>query len=103
MTCTSRNQDFLDRAAKYIAIRDKLDDAYLAAVTTGDVKSYKFDSTEGAQWTTFRSLTEMQDALDSLDARINHFLRKAGPGGGVVLLNLRRKNYHYSYSCGCTC
>lgn len=99
MSCNTNELNYYKNLiTKALAAREALDAAYLIAIE-GGVKSYTFDTAEGRQTTVYKKLSEMEDAMDKLDSRIDWWMRKAGPGGGLVSLNLRRKKYNYG--CGC--
>lgn len=54
------------------------------------VSSYAFDSGEGSQRTTRRSLTEIQDMIDRLEAQERHLINELNRMG-IVSIRLRRK------------
>lgn len=64
-------------------------DAYLAALGSGDIESYQFDSKEGKQATTLRSPTVLLKAIRELESQLERLYRRLD-GTGVVNLNLRR-------------
>lgn len=103
MACNvNRLNYYVTKINNFLDLREKLDTAFENAMLTGEVKSYTFDSGEGRQTTSYRSLQELQDAMDFLDSRIDWYMRKASSGGGLVSVNQRRKSYYYSY-CGGVC
>lgn len=59
------------------------------ALANGDVESYKFDSGEGSQSTKLRSLSQLQSAIEKLEADISTIERKLN-GGGIVSMRVRR-------------
>lgn len=62
----------------------------LEMATTG-ASSYAFDSGEGSQRTTRRSLNEIQDMIDRLEAKERHLINELY-GMGIINVRLRRKN-----------
>jgi hypothetical protein len=54
-------------------------------------QSYAFDSGEGSQRTTRRSLKDIQDSIDRLYARESHLINELY-GMGIVSVRLRRKS-----------
>jgi len=84
-------------------IRDKQIQLDTANVTYGEAledgtERYKFDSHEGSQQTWNRSLTDLKNQIDSLEAEIDQLYRRL-VCGGIVNLNLRRKRGPYGRSC----
>jgi len=75
------------------ARRDALNAAYLSGSV--EVKMYSLDTNEGKQTTTYRSLKELQEALESTESRLNS-LRRRLRGQGNTNMRLRR---HGGY-CG---
>lgn len=63
--------------------------AYTAALTSGDMESYVFDSREGKQATTLRSPSVLRKEIEALESRIARLTRRL-TGAGLVNLNLRR-------------
>ena len=59
--------------------------------STSGVQSYEFDSGEGRQRTTRRSLSDMQDALSRLYASEEHLINELY-NMGIVSIKLRRKS-----------
>jgi len=55
-----------------------------------NVKSYTFDSGEGLQKTTRRSLSEIQDQIDRLEAKERHLINELS-NMGLVSIKLRRR------------
>lgn len=91
------NSYAISRINFYLEAREKLDAVYLDAILTGKFSSYSFNSGEGSQQTTYRSLDEVMKQIDWLDSRIDWMIRKCGPGGGLISINLRRSSYNYPY------
>lgn len=73
-----------------------LDAAYLDALESGGVKSYSFNSGEGSQRTEYRTLEEMQDALDRMEAQRQRIINILA-GKGIMYSGLRRKGYYRGY------
>lgn len=67
----------------------KLNAALEKMIDTG-AKSYKFDSGEGSQLTTWRSFDEITDMLQLLEATEDHLINKLH-GMGLVSIQLRRR------------
>jgi hypothetical protein len=65
-------------------------------MSASGVQSYAFDSGEGSQRTTRRSLKDIQDSLDRLYARENHLIN-ALYNMGIVSIKLRRKGPTLDY------
>jgi 6-phosphogluconolactonase (cycloisomerase 2 family) len=73
-------------------VQAALTSAY-TALTEGaasGVESYAFDSGEGSQRTTRRSLKEMQDIIDVLEAKQDHLINELY-NMGLIAVALRRK------------
>lgn len=66
-----------------------LNTAYTGAIS-GGIESYRLDSGENASAVKYRSLEDMQRAIDSTSSRIKT-LKNQLAGRGIVNLNLRRK------------
>ena len=64
-----------------------LNEAYLSGSV--EVKQYSLDTNEGKQVTTFRSLKELQEAIESTESRLNSLRRKLR-GQGNTNMRLRR-------------
>ena len=60
-----------------------------AAILSGKVNSIEFDSGEGKQKTSYRSLNELQKMVDGLEIRLDQVLN-ALRGAGVVNMGLKR-------------
>lgn len=60
-----------------------------AIKNSSGIESYKFDSGEGSQTTKYRSLTEMIDTRDCLNAERNRLCNILG-GKGLANMRLRR-------------
>lgn len=63
--------------------------AYTAALGSGDVESYQFDSKEGKQSTTLRSPSVIAKEVSRLEQELERLYRRLN-GGGIVNLTLRR-------------
>jgi hypothetical protein len=70
-----------------------------SALENGEVEEYSFNSTEGNQKTVRRSLKELYEIQEKLEATEARLIRRLG-GRGLVSMNLRRKRYNYSYGRG---
>lgn len=66
-----------------------LNTAYNSALT-GGIESYKLDTGEGSSAVKYRSLKDMDDAIDRISSRINT-INALLRGTNLVNLNLRRK------------
>jgi vacuolar-type H+-ATPase subunit I/STV1 len=62
-----------------------------SALENAEVEEYSFNSGEGQQRTKRRSIKELQQTLESLEAQEARLLRKLY-GTSLVNMNLRRKN-----------
>ena len=62
---------------------------YLKALQS-DAEQYKLDTGEGSQMTKKRKLSEIKEAIDSLQQEIENLYRRLRCGG-LVKMNLRRK------------
>jgi uncharacterized protein YcbX len=56
-----------------------------------DTQEYRFSSGEASQWATKRSLKELKDQIESLEASIDELNRRIDGAGGLVMLTLRRQ------------
>jgi hypothetical protein len=77
---------------RLIEIQSALDNLYtlrLEMSTTG-AQSYSFNSGEGEQRTTRRSLSEISEEIQQLEASEDHYLNKLY-GVGIVSLRVRRR------------
>jgi Asp-tRNA(Asn)/Glu-tRNA(Gln) amidotransferase C subunit len=63
----------------------------LTEMSLSGAQSYSFDSGEGAQRTTRRSLKEIMDMLERLQATESHIINELY-NMGIVAIRLRRKN-----------
>lgn len=64
--------------------------AYLQALGSADVESYKFDSREGKQETTLRSPSVILKQIEMLESDLDRLYRRL-EGGGIISFNLRRR------------
>lgn len=85
----ARRQRLARRLAAVQAQIEKLETAMLEMAATG-VSSYEFDSGEGKQRTTRRSLDEIKKTLDGLYATEDHYVNELSCMG-IVSLRLRRR------------
>jgi len=87
----ARAQRIRDQIAKLEAQRDALDEALLNGMTAGGgyVQSYRFDSGEGSQQTTYRRIDEVKRQLDRIDSEIERLWGKL-ENTGLVNINIRR-------------
>lgn len=85
------------RLKKIESVISNLEDAML---NFNNVQGYTFDSGEGKQATTYRSVAEIEKSLSRLEASADLIRRKLD-GRSNPAMNLRRKsgNYHGG-SCG---
>jgi hypothetical protein len=67
-----------------------LDDLYIEAATN-NVESYAFDSGEGSQRTTRRSIEKIRAEIEALEATEDHIINELY-GMGIVSVKLRRKS-----------
>lgn len=90
MTCltSTRRATLTARLAKREASLETVEATYDELLANG-VESYRFDSTEGEQQTKRRSLKEVKEQVDSLQAEIDN-IRRTLSGTGIVNMNLRR-------------
>jgi hypothetical protein len=90
MTCLSstRRTELLERLEKKRAQLVIIDAALDAGIEGPD--AYKFDTNEGSQWLKNRSLKELNELSDTLEAQIDQITRKLN-GTGLVNMNLRRR------------
>jgi hypothetical protein len=72
--------------AALASLYDQMTEASLSGV-----ESYAFDSGEGSQRTTRRKLSDIQDAIDRLQATEAHLINELY-GMGLVSITLRRKH-----------
>ena len=63
----------------------------LTEMSLTGAQSYQFDSGEGSQRTTRRSLEEIQNSLDRLYATESHIINELN-NMGVISIRVRRKN-----------
>lgn len=77
------------KKTKLEALYDKAYASYEAALESS-AQSYRFDSGEGSQSVTKRSLKELTDTMEHLEAQIDHIDRRLN-GKLVVNLDMRRK------------
>jgi hypothetical protein len=78
--------------AQLVVLETQLDAAnaaYTAALGSGDVESYTFDSNEGKQSTTLRSPSVIFTQIQNIQSQITR-LENRLYGRGLVNLNLRR-------------
>lgn len=96
MSCLSAAQRAAIEAKMLIkqAQLDALNEEYLNAISSSKIKSYTFDSGEGRQSTTHRSLKEISDEITRLEAEISRLTRQLA-GSGIVMLTLRRRRGCY--------
>lgn len=73
----------------------EIDTAVTSAMTNGEVEEYRFNSGEGQQMTRRRSLKELLDVQEKLEAKEAKILRKLN-GRGLVNMTMRRKGYGYN-------
>lgn len=66
-------------------------ESVLTEMATSGAQSYAFDSGEGSQRTTRRSLEEIQNSLDRLYATENHLINELY-NMGIVSIKVRRKS-----------
>ena len=85
----ARRQRLARRLAAVQAQIEKLETVMLKMAATG-VSSYEFDSGEGKQRTTRRSLDEIKKTLDGLYATEDHYVNELSCMG-IVSLRLRRR------------
>jgi hypothetical protein len=86
---SARKTRLQTRLVKVQAQIPALEDAVAEAMASGNL-SYVFDSGEGSQRTTRRSLKDMQDSLNQLYATEDHIINELY-GMGLVSIRLRRK------------
>lgn len=60
------------------------------SLSTSENQSYAFDSGEGSQRTNRRSLSDIQDQIDRLEAKERHLVNELS-NMGLVSIRLRRK------------
>lgn len=89
MSSTTRTALLAKKERLEALLEDALD-AYEAALSEGQTKSYKFDDGEGMQAAVKRSLLELHETIDFLEARINFIDRRLNRGL-IGNLNVRRK------------
>lgn len=94
MSCITSTQRAIIQARldKKEAQLSALNDAYDESIENFGIKSFKFDSGEGSQSTTFRGPEEISREINRLETEINR-LRRRLSGTGIVNLNLRRRSY----------
>ena len=85
----ARRQRLARRLAAVQAQIEQLETVMLEMASTG-VSSYEFDSGEGKQRTTRRSLDEIKKTLDGLYANEDHYVNELS-GMGIVSIRLRRR------------
>ena len=83
--------------AQLIRKETQLDNLYTAMGEFDGVASYKFDSGEGLQQTKYRTIGEIQDIIDRIEAQIDR-IQRILYGTGLVNITLRRKRYCNGYS-----
>jgi hypothetical protein len=91
MSCsrTTRGQRLQDQLTELIALRDVVYATYLKALENPN-KKYRLDTGEGSQMTETRSLNELRDQLERLDANID-LLQRRLCGQGLASIAVRRK------------
>lgn len=77
------------RRDKLISQIDALDITMDEAITSGKFASYEFDSGEGKQKTTYRSINELEKLRETLEARLARVFNELSCRS-VVNLNLNR-------------
>ena len=89
MSCLSstRRAELIARLVKKRAQLVLVEEALDAAI--GGPEAYKFDTNEGSQWLKDRTLKELNDLSDTLEAQIDWITRRLN-GTGIVNMNLRR-------------
>lgn len=92
---TNRKARLQRQLARVQAQIAALDDVLLEMSASGAL-SYMFDSGEGSQRTTRRSLKEIQDSVDRLYATESHLINELY-NMGLVSVKLRRKGPRTSY------
>ena len=92
MSCLSSG--ILARINAQIALKeaqlDTANTALIAALGSGDVESYSFDSKEGEQATKLRSPSVLEKIVSNLENQLNRLYNRRD-GRGLVNLNLRRR------------
>jgi hypothetical protein len=68
---------------------------YINAIPSLKTKSYSFNSGHGSQSATNRDPSEIFDIIQKQENHLDWLYRKAGQGGGLVNLNLRRIVHDY--------
>jgi len=93
MACITpaRRTQLLTKISRLESQLETLYTAYETMISSG-VSSYKFDSGEGSQSTNYRSLKEVSNEIERIESQIEKAYKQLN-GGGIVNMNLRRKNY----------
>jgi site-specific recombinase len=90
MSCLTASQ-IAEITARITKLQTRLliaESAYDAALT--EIEEYRFDSGPGSQRVKYRKLDELQQAINSIESRIDSLTRRLS-GKGISSLNLRRK------------
>lgn len=86
----TRRARLIAKLKKIRAALSALEDAYIESATS-NVESYAFDSGEGSQKTTRRSIEKIRAEIEALEATEAHIINELF-GMGIVSTKLRRKS-----------
>lgn len=98
MSCISRTARRAQLEADLARVNDqitRIETAIEGSFDNAEVEMYRFDSGEGWQQTRRRSPEELFRLLERLESRRNWIQRKLCQGGGLVNMNVRRKQGYY--------